>query len=59
MRKLVSLYHQQYLDCVEEGEGEGGDDEEEGDDGEEMAAGPRPLVTGCNDQLITVSQTDH
>ena len=40
---LVLLDH---LDGVEEGEGEGGDDEKEGDDGHEVTAEAGPLFTG-------------
>ena len=41
------VFHLDYFDNTEEGEGEGGDDEHEGEDGEEESADPRPLLTGC------------
>ena len=42
---LVLLDH---LDCVEEGEGEGDDDQEDGEEGEKMTAKTRTFFTSCN-----------
>ena len=54
-RPLVLLHH---LDRVEEGEGEGGDDHEDGGDGEQVGTNPGTLLARCNivyvkDRFIT------